>query len=62
MSDDSPEPLKYITTPVRLEYDHSAGDAATGFLRGSRSGEERHKRNRSRIDGAWQPVHASTVA
>ena len=28
------EPLKYITTPVRLEYDYSAGDAASMFLRG----------------------------
>lgn len=27
-------PLKYITTPVRLEYDHSAGITATKFLRG----------------------------
>ena len=33
MSDD-PAPLKSIVTPVRLEYDHSAGAAATGFLRG----------------------------
>jgi uncharacterized OB-fold protein len=32
VSDDAP--LKYITTPVRLEYDHSAGVAATFFLRG----------------------------
>jgi len=29
-----PTPLKSIVTPVRLEYDHSAGAAATGFLRG----------------------------
>ena len=28
------ETLDYITTPVRLEYDHSAGQAASGFLRG----------------------------
>jgi uncharacterized OB-fold protein len=28
------KPLEYITTPVRLEYDHSAGAAATHFLRG----------------------------
>jgi uncharacterized OB-fold protein len=34
VSDDAPAPLKYITTPVRLEYDYSAGVAATGFLRG----------------------------
>jgi uncharacterized OB-fold protein len=27
-------PLTSIVTPVRLEYDHSAGVAATGFLRG----------------------------
>ena len=27
-------PLKYITTPVRLEYDFSAGTATTLFLRG----------------------------
>lgn len=31
---DSPAPLTSIVTPVRLEYDHSAGAAATGFLRG----------------------------
>jgi uncharacterized OB-fold protein len=31
---DAPAPLKSIVTPVRLEYDHSAGAAATGFLRG----------------------------
>jgi uncharacterized OB-fold protein len=34
MSDDAPEPLTYIATPVRLEYDHSAGVATTLFLRG----------------------------
>ena len=28
------EPLKYITTPVRLEYTYSAGEAASMFLRG----------------------------
>lgn len=28
------KPLQYITTPVHLEYDHSAGVAATRFLRG----------------------------
>lgn len=28
------EPLQYITTPVHLEYDHSAGVAATRFLKG----------------------------
>jgi hypothetical protein len=28
------QPLKSIVTPVRLEYDFSAGAAATGFLRG----------------------------
>jgi uncharacterized OB-fold protein len=27
-------PVTYIVTPVRLEYDHSAGNAATLFLRG----------------------------
>ena len=31
---DAPAPLKYIITPVRLEYDYSAGAATTGFLRG----------------------------
>ena len=31
---DAPEPILYIKTPVRLEYDHSAGVATTGFLRG----------------------------
>jgi uncharacterized OB-fold protein len=31
---EAPAPLKYIVTPVRLEYDHSAGTAATLFLRG----------------------------
>jgi len=31
---DAPEPVKSIITPIRLEYDHSAGNAATGFLRG----------------------------
>jgi len=31
---DLPNALKSIVTPVRLEYDHSAGAAATGFLRG----------------------------
>lgn len=31
---DASEPLKYIVTPVRLEYDHSAGVAASEFLRG----------------------------
>ena len=34
MSEEAQEPLQYITTPVHLEYDHSAGEAATGFLRG----------------------------
>ena len=34
MSDEERAPLAYITTPVHLEYDHSAGVAATGFLRG----------------------------
>ena len=33
MSEDA-GPLKSIVTPVRLEYDHSAGMATTGFLRG----------------------------
>ena len=28
------EPIQYITTPVRLEYDYSAGSAASMFLRG----------------------------
>jgi uncharacterized OB-fold protein len=28
------EPLEYITTPVRLDYDFSAGTASTLFLRG----------------------------
>jgi len=28
------EPVKSIVTPVRLEYDHTAGTAATRFLRG----------------------------
>lgn len=31
---DPDAPIQYITTPVRLEYDHSAGVAATRFLRG----------------------------
>jgi len=31
---DAPEPILYIKTPVRLEYDHSAGAAASGFLKG----------------------------
>jgi len=31
---DPDAPLQYITTPVRLEYDYSAGVAATRFLRG----------------------------
>ncbi|MGH0032481.1 MAG: Zn-ribbon domain-containing OB-fold protein [Myxococcota bacterium] len=34
MSEEPREPLKYITTPVHLEYDHSAGVAATRFLKG----------------------------
>jgi uncharacterized OB-fold protein len=34
VSDDAPAPLKYIATPVRLAYDHSAGVATTTFLRG----------------------------
>jgi uncharacterized OB-fold protein len=34
MTGNAREPLKYIATPVRLEYDHSAGHAATQFLRG----------------------------
>lgn len=32
-------PIQYITTPIRLEYDHSAGVAATGFLRGLEQGK-----------------------
>jgi hypothetical protein len=31
---DAPEPILYIKTPVRLEYDHSAGVATSDFLRG----------------------------
>ncbi len=31
---DAPEPILYIKTPIRLEYDHSAGVATTDFLRG----------------------------
>jgi uncharacterized OB-fold protein len=34
VSEDAPAPLKYIATPVRLEFDHSAGVATTQFLRG----------------------------
>ena len=34
MTRDPNAPLQYITTPVRLEYDYSAGIAATRFLRG----------------------------
>jgi uncharacterized OB-fold protein len=28
------EPIQYIETPIHLDYDHSAGVAATGFLKG----------------------------
>ncbi len=31
---DTREPLKSIITPVRLEYEYTAGVAATRFLRG----------------------------
>jgi uncharacterized OB-fold protein len=31
---DEREPIKYITTPIRLEYHFSAGEAASMFLRG----------------------------
>ena len=31
---DAPEPITSIITPVRLEYDFTAGAAATMFLRG----------------------------
>ena len=34
MSDDEPEPILAIVTPVRLEYDYCAGQATTMFLRG----------------------------
>jgi len=45
------EPLKYITTPVRLEYDFSAGTAATRFLRGLR-----HKKILGARTGPGEPV------
>lgn len=45
------EPLKSIVTPVRLEYDHSAGMAATGFLRGLKQ-----KRILGARSGPGQPV------
>lgn len=31
---DEKKPVTYIKTPIHLEYDHSAGEAATGYLRG----------------------------
>lgn len=33
MADDA-GPIKYIKTPISLDYDHSAGVATSGFLRG----------------------------
>lgn len=36
---DASEPVKSIVTPVHLEYDHSAGVAATTFLRGLARGK-----------------------
>ena len=33
------EPIRVIKTPIHLEFDHSAGVAATGFLRGLEQGK-----------------------
>ncbi len=35
----SDEPIQYINTPILLEYDHSAGVAATGFLKALAQGK-----------------------